>query len=278
MENQVFVHNGDIENYLTQEQLIQYDEQRINYYLEKQQYEEEQWLDENGYTVQPKKKAPKKAINKIEKVGNILGVRKKGDSVIQLHNEIVRNDGYSLNAKDFVTVGFLKKYYYLNGFNEVIPLDHRKLMANIAVNDTRTFKKILHSLYVNNILKEKVERLPTKGNIELVINPDVFEQREKFTQLRTDLFNFVADVGHIGVHLLYYYESFINKSNGFAFPGFEKICNDLKITDKTLDKFNKRLVKQKLLKIEKHKLEWQGYNDNNAMIYDKYQNHYYVLV
>jgi hypothetical protein len=57
----------------------------------------------------------------------------------------------------------------------------------------------------------------------------------------------------------------------------ETLKNRLKMGGHTIKVANDELIKNKLLKIERHKLEnTNSYNEDDELIFDRYNNHYIV--
>jgi hypothetical protein len=262
---------------MTEEELEDYWEKVAEDFLKRKDFEEMpykedylEWLNE-------------KDVNANQKLYKIFGGMKKTQSTIQLPNAIVRNEGFDLNALDFVVVALLKYFFYRNKEDTCLVIDHKFIMNKLGIRDTRTLKTVFSSLYQNKIILNEVKKLPNKGSIELSLNIEIFKQpKSHFTQLPTRLLDFISILTYTGYRLLYYYQSFINTkilNRNYAFPGFEKICKDLGITDKTLDKYNKHLVKHKMLKIVKHELKTDyNYDNDDKLLFHKFQNHYYVRV
>jgi hypothetical protein len=153
----------------------------------------------------------------------------------------------------------------------------------LYISDNRTLKKCFINLHKQGIILEYVNSLPTKGTLNITFNPVSLEDKH-FTQLPATILNRIDNIGTIGIRLIFYYESFINRydepNKQFAFPSIETISKTLKINPETIIKYNGILVKNKLLKITKHKLEYANeYNQLDEPIgFIKYNNHYYVNV
>jgi hypothetical protein len=148
--------------------------------------------------------------------------------------------------------------------------------------DNRTLKKCLQNLHKQQIILEYIDKLPKQKALELTFDPIPFESK-KFTQLPANILNKVEHIGVIGLRLLFYYESYINRTNPpekqFAFPAIETIAKDLHINKETVIEYNEKLKKNKLLKITKHKLENTGeYDSLDNALFTKYNNHYHVQI
>ena len=69
----------------------------------------------------------------------------------------------------------------------------------------------------------------------------------------------------------------IKKGLFYCHVGFETLKVKLKMGSTTIQEANKQLTENKLIKIEKHKLENTGaYNEKDELIFDRYNNHYIV--
>lgn len=226
------------------------------------------------------KRLEKTRVNKEDKLANIFYKMGKPKSKIQIPNDIVRNNGYNLNAIDFTLIFYLKHYLFKNNNNEYLKVDHRILMSNVAVSENRTFKKSLLKLYEQGIIKNKIEKLPRKNVLELCIDKNKITNNREFTQLPKRVGDYLDIIDHKGLRLLYFYKSFINNNKPgreYAFPGYKEITNSLNMSDKTVTYYNNLLAVHGLIRIQSHKLGTDyRYNQNDAIIFDKYQNHYYV--
>jgi hypothetical protein len=112
--------------------------------------------------------------------------------------------------------------------------------------------------------------------------PDLFIT-EKFTQLPATILNKIDTIGTTGLRLLYYYESFVNRTERlerqFAFPSLLTIGKALKINKDTVIEYNRILHKNDLVSIIKHELKHDGeYNEQGKQLFIKYNNHYRVQV
>jgi hypothetical protein len=201
-------------------------------------------------------------------------------SVIQIPNEIIRNEGVQLNAIEFVMLLFLKKLYFLSGNKDTFEIDPKKLMCHIGIGDNRTFKKIFGTLYENGFILEKMESVPRGKPLVVKLNISKLECKSGFTQLPTKLLDKANEIGCVGVRLLYYYESYINRKNNkvdFCYASYETITSALGIGKQTVSDTNQVLVKCKYLKITKHQLGTEyKYNNDDVLMFEKWNNHYDV--
>jgi hypothetical protein len=63
----------------------------------------------------------------------------------------------------------------------------------------------------------------------------------------------------------------------YCFVGIETLKHRLKMGGHTIKLANDELVNNKLIKIEKHKLtNTDTYNEDDELIFDRYNNHYIV--
>jgi hypothetical protein len=197
---------------------------------------------------------------------------------IQIPNSIIKNP--KVNPIDFSLLVKFKYLYYDCGNNYDFEIDLQKLKLNLYINDNRTIKKCFENLYELRYIKEQIE-IKKRKPIHIKLNEKWIKEKP-FTQLQANILDWIEDIDYVGIRLLYYYESFINRSiikNQFCFASMDTIGKDTGITKKTLIKYNEILVKSKLLKIEKHKLTTEyNYTENDELVFDKYNNHYSVKV
>lgn len=199
---------------------------------------------------------------------------------MQVPNEIVRNEWFKLDAYAFAVYTRLKFMLFRNYGNNEIEFDHRKLMHKLHISDTRTLKKSFKQLHKEQIILEYIDKLPTKGALKVTFNPKV-EESKGFTQFYTDIYNYIEDIGVIGLRLLFYYESRISRSGSeispYCFAELRTIARELGIDKDTVKRYNDILKSKKLIKIDKHKLECTyDYDENDEIVFQKYNNHYYI--
>ncbi|ETI68133.1 hypothetical protein [Neobacillus vireti] len=206
---------------------------------------------------------------------------------IQVPTEIVKNKEYS--DKEFVLLAKLIQIYYRIPETQkslTFGILHKDVMFYSGIKDNDTFKETLKGLYDKGAIKNKVETLPRKGGIEIILNEEVIPQMNKegfFTQLSSEVLNknIIDAVGHSGIRLLYFYKSYINsKTNkNHCYVAEETTAEILGMTKKTVIKYNKLLQKHKLLKIEKHESEHAYYTTKKgteSYLFTKYNNHYFI--
>lgn len=202
---------------------------------------------------------------------------------IQIPDEIIRNYCVDFNHYDFGVYAMLKYAHFRNPNKDKdkLEVDHKIMMNKLFINDSRTLKKSLNKLYKYGFIEEEIKRLPRNGILKLEFNPSPFKTKS-FTQLPASLIYKIEQIGLIGYRLIYYYESYINRkdviSNQFCFVGQDTISSELNINKETIKKYNDILKKSKIVTIKKHKLEFDGYDDLDNIVFNKYNNHYYVHI
>ena len=202
---------------------------------------------------------------------------------LQIPDEIIRNQCVDFNHYDFGVYAMLKYAHFRNPNKDkdMLEVDHKFMMNKLFINDSRTLKKPLNKLYKYGFIEEEIKRLPRNGILKLKFNPSPFKTKS-FTQLPTNLINKIEQIGLIGYRLIYYYESYINRkdviSKQFCFVGQDTISSELNINKETIKKYNDILKKSKIVTIKKHKLEFDGYDDLDNIVFNKYNNHYYVHI
>lgn len=199
---------------------------------------------------------------------------------VQVPTNVVRNEGLFIDNGDFLLYARLCFLYFRNYKNEEIKVDHKKLMANLGIADTRTLKKRLGSLRKNKLINNSVVSFPKRGEITLLFNSEVIKDNY-FTQMNVKLFDMLGKIDEHSFRLVFYYKSHINKKDekglDYCFVGIETLKNNLKMGSDTIKNANDTLKKCKLIKIEKHKLAHDDqYDENDELIYDRYHNHYKV--
>lgn len=160
-----------------------------------------------------------------------------------------------------------------------LEVDINKLRSILNVEDNRTIKTAFKNLVAQGYILNNVEIVKRKPST-VAINKKKIEKGNQYTQLPTALIGKVDSIGHRGIRLLYYYESYVNRSSGlkqFAYPGFKRICIETSVNQDTLDKYNDILIKEKLLKVQKHDPEhvYENEEDEIGRIH-KHNNHYEV--
>lgn len=202
---------------------------------------------------------------------------------VQVPSDIVRNENFYMNNGDMLLYTRLVFLYFRMFQNEEIKVDHRKLMYNTLINDTRTLKKRLLNLSKHKLIhNDEIVNLPRRGEITIQFNGAVVKDATHFTQMNANIFNILDKLDDNSFRLLFYYKSHINmddkdKDKSFCYVGYDVLEDRLKMSSKTIKIANESLRKNKLIKIVKHKLEsTDNYGVDNELIYDRYNNHYYV--
>lgn len=199
----------------------------------------------------------------------------KSKVLIQIDNSIVRNENYKLDNVAFTTYTYLKFLEFIR-YTEVFEINHRDLMKVIKIKDNRTLKKSLDILYQYDLLKLPINSLPI-GNEPIQIKLHQTSDNN-FTQLPFNILKRIDVIGYMGFRLLFYYESYINRKERklFAYPSQITITNDLNCSYSTIKKYNDILVNLKLLKIDVHDFKFDGYDDLDSPLFNRYNNHYFV--
>lgn len=201
---------------------------------------------------------------------------------IQIPNSIVRSGTFS--PVEFVMIGNLIQAYYMQpGDNKqyIFEIDHSNFMHYSKVKKNETFKKYLSNLHNNGIILNEIDKLPRKDGLKIhinsnLINPEYFTQMEYSTLSR----KVIDKVGHTGIRLLYYYESFINRKNNkeFCFVSIETIQKELGLSNKTITEYNKKLKAAYFIKVEANPIDHEYFTTSKGdrLLFTKYNNHYYV--
>lgn len=195
---------------------------------------------------------------------------------IWLHvpTEIVRNIGFNIDEKSFAVYAFLLHEKF-KSYSDVIQVDHNTLKSILQFKDNRTLKKCFKVIHEQGLIKSPVKKLPINKHLEVEL---LYPCREDwFTQLPVNLLRRINDVGYTGFRLMYYYESYIDRSNilkDFCYPSYITICEDLKIKNDKLSKHNNELKKLKLISITKHEVQFDDPLDEDR--FTKFNNHYKV--
>lgn len=200
---------------------------------------------------------------------------------VKVPTKIIRNEENFISNGSFTLYVRLCHLYFKNKRQEELKIDHNKLMINIRITDTRTLKKRLGELHKNGLLREEISKFPKKGETVIKMNGKEIDDCGLFTMMNLTLFNYMDKLDDHSFRLLFYYKSHINKDDknsvDYCFVGMNTLAERLKMAKKTIVEANELLVKNKLIKIKKHKLEDSGtYDVNDELIFEKYNNHYFV--
>lgn len=193
---------------------------------------------------------------------------------LQVPTEVVRNIGFNIDEKSFAVYVFLL-YKKFKSYNDVLYVDHNALKTIMKFKDNRTLKKCFNVLYEQGLIKSPVEKFPINKYLEIELVHPFHEKR--FTQLPVNLLRRINEVEYTGFRLMFYYESYINRKDikkDFCYPSYIAICEDLKIKNDKLSKYNNKLKKLKLITITKHEVQFDDPLDEDK--FTKYNNHYRV--
>lgn len=193
---------------------------------------------------------------------------------LQIPNEIIRNTGFNIDEKSFAIYAFLlfKRFQAYNNSEIDVLLKDIKFVTGIT--DNRTVKKCFSILSNQGLIRVDFDSLPINNPIHFTMLKPYKDNY--FTQIPLNLLKSLDTIGVIGFRLMYYYESFINRENvtkQFCYPSYETIQEDLGISNFSVTKYNKLLVKEKLITITKHKVEYDPFGDSGL---ERFNNHYSV--
>ncbi|MCY8085136.1 hypothetical protein MOC02_18145 [Bacillus inaquosorum] len=202
---------------------------------------------------------------------------------VKVPSSVIRNEKFYISNQEFSLYANLCYKHFRNGNKEEIVLDHKKLMNELKINDTRTLKKRFNALHKYGLINNKIDKLPTKGYLSIFFNSEA-KNEGNFCKMNPSIFTYFKNeqIDENGVRLAFYYKSHINPNDkrriDYCYVSFEVLKSRLKMGNTTIIEANKSLKKAKLLKIVKHKLEDTGsYDENDALIFDKWNNHYHIL-
>lgn len=203
---------------------------------------------------------------------------------VQVPSYIVRNDGIYLNNTEFLIYTRLCFLHFRNVKENKAELDvdHKKLMNLANISDTRTLKKHLLNLHKLDLIKNKIEKLPTKGTLKVIFNPEKLKA-DHFTMMSSTIFSYLntGSIDEYGFRQVFYYKSHINlkdkRNIAYCFVSYDTLVERLKISKTKIKAANDSLKKAKLIKVEAHELKWTGmYIDADELHYEKFNNHYTV--
>lgn len=203
---------------------------------------------------------------------------------VQVPSYIVRNDEIFLSNNEFIIYTRLCFLHFRNIQEDKteLEIDHKQLMHLANISDTRTFKKYLNNLFKLDLIKNEISKLPTKGRLKIIFNAEKLNA-DHFTMMSTTIFTYLANrqIDEYAFRQVFYYKSHINlkdkRNVDYCYVSYDTLVERLKVSKTKIKEANDLLKKAKLVKIEKHKLEWTGaYLDADELEYDKFNNHYKV--
>ncbi|MET3505578.1 hypothetical protein [Halalkalibacter oceani] len=198
-----------------------------------------------------------------------------------LTEEVVRNP--ALKSSAFLLFAKLCELYG-RCKSELLEVNHTALKNYLSVSDNRSLKLIFNNMYENKLILNEIKSFPKKKALQVHINKEMTTLHSKnyFTQVDIRLLDkrIVDQIGSVGVRLIYYYESRINRLELYkdrCYASISTISQETGISKNTIMKYNEILKKNKLIRIKKHKLEHAGWEkDGNMIDYVQYANHTYV--
>lgn len=203
---------------------------------------------------------------------------------IQIASEVVRDA--NLSDTEFVLYAKLVQLYHRTGKHEEFQIkEFKKLMNYLNIDDNRTFKKTWNKLYKRGLILNEIVNLPKKNPLVVRINAEYIPKKNenpiKFTQLPHYLLDkyVLQNIGETGVRILYYLESYIDRSKGeeLAYPSQERIADETNNSRTTVSKYIDMMEQMKILEIQKFKYEGTGeHNEDGIEAFIKYQNKYKI--
>lgn len=203
---------------------------------------------------------------------------------VKVPSKIVRNEDVFLKNDEFLLYARLCYLYFKNYQNKELYIDHKKLMRICLMTDTRTLKKRLQTLYKHDLILNKIDKLPTKGELLVVFNDDYYSGDDHFTLMNAKVFTYLQTdtIDEYAFRQLFYYKSHINKDDksrdrSFCFVGYDTLVNRLKVSKSKVKEANDKLVAAKLIKVKKHELKTNfEYDEDDELITGRYNNHYTI--
>lgn len=142
---------------------------------------------------------------------------------VQIPTYIVRNDDISISNGDFMLYARLCLLHFKNYSNDEIKVDHKKLMDNLNISDTRTLKRRLESLFNLGLILNRPATMPRKGKTVILFNSNVKSKGNNFTMINAEIFNYIDVINEHAFRLLFYYKSHINKNDYKNSPDKKRI-------------------------------------------------------
>ncbi len=183
---------------------------------------------------------------------------------VKVPSSVIRNEKFYISNQEFSLYANLCYKHFRNGNKDEIVLDHKKL-------------------HKHGLIDNRIDKLPTKGYLSIFLNSKA-KSDGSFCKMNPSIFTYFKNdqIDENGIRLAFYYKSHINLNDkrkiDYCYVSFEVLKNRLKMGNTTIIEANKSLKKAKLLKIVKHRLEDRGsYDENDALIFDKWNNHYHIL-
>lgn len=202
---------------------------------------------------------------------------------VQVPSKVVRNEDVSLDSCSFALYARLCFLYFRNYRNNEIQIDHRKLMCNLGIGDSRTLKSKLSVLHKQGLILKGIDKLPRKKQLTILLNKEPLDNMEHFTMLSAEVFDLLDNISYNSFRLLFYYKSHINlddthRDRSFCFVGYETLSNKLKMGRTTISESNEELKASKLIIIERHKIGHNyEYDESDELEFNKWNNHYKIV-
>lgn len=128
---------------------------------------------------------------------------------IYISKNIVRNNGYNLRAYDLIMYVKLLLLSEKTNCNTIL-LDHSVFKNSIMVNDNRTLKKSLNTLYQHGLIKDEYKTLPSKKGLSVTVNKIISNEVIKISH---DIFKYISELKHIGLQILFYLKTYEDDLN-----------------------------------------------------------------
>ena len=196
-------------------------------------------------------------------------MKKQKQNLVQMPNELIANDKIKSNTTYLYLMMKLKAQKQ-NDDSFKLNMYSKKFLETINWTQ-KTFKKHLQILLEEGVVL-KYELLnfePMQIHIKKI---DIFTQIDNKTitkilnnahNIKTDK-NKIKDLTAQAIRLYFYYEKNYNNEYGYAFPSYETISKECKITKNTISYLNKFFKQQKILHIEYGKKTYTTNKNNIA--------------
>ena len=159
-----------------------------------------------------------------------------------------------------------------------------KSIQNIMrIKDNSTIRKLLKTLEDKELIKfdKDVDILKYKytNNLKIVVlyKEYALNHKKGFEMIPTDIFKkYIYKIGYNGWALLCALAVYNNYNEGYAFPTYIKLQDNLKMSPNTLKNNIMILCKHELITLLHNNKIWEYYDSNDNLIF-RYENNKYIV-
>lgn len=191
-----------------------------------------------------------------------------------IHNNLIRQ----IDKRAFMTLCYL---LILCHDEDYTITTIKSIQHTMKIKDNSTIRKLLKLLEEKELIKfkkcEDIFKYKYTDNIEIIVLYKEYALSNGFERIPTDIFKkYIYKIGYNGWALFCALAVYNNYNEGYAYPTYIKLQENLKMSPNTLKKTILNLCKYELITLIHNNKVWMYYDINDNLIF-RYENNRYIV-